>query len=72
MYYLQLGFHPWQWLIYMYTIAAKFTSGGPHEKYVVTTWNLGTISVFVFRHRETKKNLCRGGRSEQDLPDTDC
>jgi len=27
---------------------------------------LGTISAFAFRHRETKKNLCRGGRS-QDL-----
>jgi hypothetical protein len=22
---------------------------------------LGTISAFAFRHRETKKNLCRGG-----------
>jgi len=31
---------------------------------------LGTISAFTFRHRETKKNLCRGGRS-QDLLDTD-
>ena len=31
---------------------------------------LGTISAFAFRHRETKKNLCRGERS-QDLPDTD-
>ena len=31
---------------------------------------LGTISAFAFRHRETKKNLCRGGRS-QDLPNTD-
>jgi hypothetical protein len=28
---------------------------------------LGTISAFAFRHRETKKNLCRGGRS-QNLP----
>ena len=27
---------------------------------------LGTILAFAFRHRETKKNLCRGGRS-QDL-----
>jgi len=27
---------------------------------------LGTISAFDYRHRETKKNLCRGGRS-QDL-----
>jgi len=24
---------------------------------------LGTISAFAFRHKETKKNLCRGGRS---------
>ena len=31
--------------------------------------NLGTISAFACRHRETKKNLCRGGRS-QDLPNT--
>ena len=31
---------------------------------------LGTISAFAYRHRETKKNLRRGGRS-QDLPDTD-
>jgi len=30
---------------------------------------LGTISAFAFRHRETKKTLCRGGRS-QDLPNT--
>jgi len=36
-------------------------------------WQLGmvgTILTFAYRHRETKKNLCRGGRS-QDLPDTD-
>ena len=31
---------------------------------------LGTISAFAYRHRETKKNLCRGDRS-QDLPSTD-
>ena len=31
---------------------------------------LGTISVFAYRHRETKKTLCQGGRS-QDLPETD-
>ena len=30
---------------------------------------LETISAFAYRYRETKKNLCRGGRS-QDLPDT--
>ena len=23
---------------------------------------MGTISAFVYRHRETKKNLCRGGK----------
>jgi hypothetical protein len=33
---------------------------------------LGTISAFAFRQRETKKNLCLGGLSEQDLLDTDC
>ena len=32
--------------------------------------NWGTISAFACRHRETKKNLCPGGWS-QDLPDTD-
>ena len=31
---------------------------------------LGTISAFAYRHKETKKNPCRGGRS-QDLPNTD-
>ena len=31
---------------------------------------LGTISVFAYRQRETERNLCRGGRS-QDLPSTD-
>ena len=31
---------------------------------------LGTISAFAYGHRETKKNLCRDGRS-QDLPNTD-
>jgi hypothetical protein len=31
---------------------------------------LGTISAFAFRHKKTKKKLCRGGRSK-DLPDTD-
>jgi hypothetical protein len=32
--------------------------------------NLGNILAFAFRQREAKKNLCRGGRS-QDLPDTE-
>ena len=31
---------------------------------------LGTISAFAYRHKETKKNMCRGGRW-QDLPSTD-
>jgi hypothetical protein len=31
---------------------------------------LGTITEFAFRHSENKKNLCRGGRS-QDLQDND-
>jgi len=31
---------------------------------------LGTITAFAYKHRETKKKLCRGGRS-QDLPNTD-
>jgi len=38
-----------------------------------TYWQLGilgTISAFAFTHRETKKNLCRGDRS-QDLPNGD-
>ena len=30
----------------------------------------GTIAAFAFKHKETKKNLCRGDRS-QDLLDTD-
>ena len=36
-------------------------------------WQLGmlvTISAYAYRQRETKENLCRGGRS-QDLPNTD-
>jgi hypothetical protein len=28
-------FSRWQWLIYMYTIAANFTLGGLHEKHLV-------------------------------------
>ena len=31
---------------------------------------LGAILAFVYRHRETKNYLCRGGRS-QDLPNAD-
>jgi len=47
----------WQWLFCMHTKCEKLGI-------------LGTISAFAYRHRETKKNLCRGGRS-QDLPNTD-
>ena len=28
---------------------------------------LGTISAFAYRHRETKKNLCRGGRTSVEI-----
>jgi hypothetical protein len=31
---------------------------------------LGTILAIAFRHSETKKIMCRGGRS-RDLPDID-
>jgi len=54
----------------MKLVTTKFKSGGLHEKHVVATWNLGNDLNICFRYRETKKNLCRGGRS-QDLPNTD-
>ena len=54
----------------MKLVTTKFKSGGPHEMHVVQLGMLGTISAFAYRHRKTKKNLCRGGRS-QDLPNTD-
>jgi len=54
----------------MKLVTTKFNSGGLHEKHVVATWNIGTISGFAFGHRETKKNLFRDGRS-QDLSNTD-
>jgi hypothetical protein len=41
-------FTRWQWLIYMYTIATKFTSGGPHEKHVVAIWNRGNHLSICF------------------------
>jgi hypothetical protein len=41
-------FTRWQWLIYMYTIAAKFTSGGPHEKLVVATCSVGNRLSICF------------------------
>ena len=54
----------------MKLVTNKFKSGGLGEKQVLATWNLGTASEFAYRHRGTKKNLCRGGQS-QDLSNTD-
>jgi len=54
----------------MKLVTNKFKSGGLHEKHVVELGILGTISAFAYRHRETKKNMCRGVRS-QDLSNTD-
>ena len=51
----------------MKLFTTKFKPGGLHEKQLGI---LGNISAFAFRHRETKKSLCRDGRS-QDLPNTD-
>ena len=48
----------------------EFKPGGLHEKHIVATWNIGNCLSICFRHRETEKNLCRGGRS-QDLQSTD-
>jgi len=53
----------------MKLVTTKFKSGGLQEKHVVATWNLGN-HLSIYRQRETKKNLCRDGRS-QDLPNTD-
>jgi hypothetical protein len=47
----------------MTLVTTTFKSGGLHEKHVVALGKLGTTSAFPFRPRETKKNLCRGGRS---------
>ena len=55
----------------MKLVTTKFKSGGLHEKHVVATWNVGNrLSILLIDTGETKKNLCRGGRS-QDLPNTD-
>jgi hypothetical protein len=57
----------WQWLFYMYTkydiVYYYIEKGGLHEKHVVALGKLGNTSAFAFSPRETKKNLCRGGRS---------
>jgi hypothetical protein len=47
-------------------VTTEFKSGGLHEKHVEATWKGGNHLGL----RETKKNLCLDGRS-QDLPDTD-
>ena len=44
-------------------VNTKFKMGGLHEKHVVATWNLG--NHLAYRHRETKKNLCRDGWSQE-------
>jgi len=54
----------------MKLVTNKLKSGGLHEKHVVATWNVGIHLAFANRYRETKKNLCRVGRS-RDLPNTD-
>ena len=73
-YLLQLGCNPVAVVVTciqnMKWVTTKFKSGELHEKHVVAIGILGTISAFAFRYRETKKNLCRDGRS-QDLPNTD-
>jgi hypothetical protein len=45
----------------MYKIAAKFTSGGPHEKHVLQLGILRTISAFAFRHRE----ICHSSQNDK-------
>ena len=54
----------------MKLVTTKFKSEGLHEKHVVATWNLENHLSICFMHRETKKNLCRGGQS-QELPNSD-
>ena len=47
----------WNWLLLNFSREGYMRS---------TEWQLGmlgTVSAFVYRHRETKKNLCRGDRS---------
>jgi len=46
----------------MKLVTSLFKYGGLHEKHVVATWNVGNrLAAFAYRHRETKKNLCRDG-----------
>ena len=76
-YYLQFGRHPVAGVTTCYIstdyedFTLKFRYGGLHEKHVVTTWNCQEPSQHLLKDPgETKKNLCRDGRS-QDLPGTD-
>ena len=46
-------------------VTNKFKSEGLHEKHVVAAWNLGNHLSIAYRHRKTKKNLCRSGRSQK-------
>ena len=51
-------------------VTNKFKSGGLYEKHGEGQLGiLGNISPFAYRHKETKKNLCQRGLS-QDLPNT--
>jgi hypothetical protein len=77
---LQMGRHPVAVVILYITYArtmkvdySRFSWGGLHGKHVVATWKgkTGTIPAFALEPRKTNKNLCRDGRSEQDLPATD-
>jgi len=72
---LQLGCHPvavvilhvnktWNWLL------INLSREGYMGSMQWQLGMLGTVSAFAYRHRETEKTLCRGGRS-QDLPNTD-
>ena len=46
----------------MKLVTNKFKSVGLHKKRVLATCYLGAILAFAYRHRETKKDLCRDGR----------
>ena len=74
-YLLQLGCQPmavvilhvykiWNWLL------INLSPEGYMRSMYWQLGMLGTVWVFAYRHRETEKNLCRNGRS-QDLPNTD-
>jgi hypothetical protein len=49
-----------QWLIYMYTIATKFTSRGLHGKHVVETWNFENhLSICFYTQGNQEKFVPR-------------